>query len=84
MKKSRRKSPRKSRRKSPRKSRRKSPRKSRRKSPRKSPKKKMGKNVFCCFKCKKNRVGINIKKVGRRMAAVCKKCGCKMSKFVKA
>ena len=54
------------------------------KSPKKSHgKRKMAKNVFRCFKCKKNRVGSNIKKEGRRMSAVCKKCGCKMSKFVK-
>ena len=54
------------------------------KSPKKSRKRKMAKNVFRCFKCKKNRVGSNIKKEGRRMTAICKKCGCKMSKFVKA
>ena len=50
----------------------------------KSPKRKMKINVFRCFKCKKNKVGVNIKKKGRRMTALCNKCGCKMSKFVKA
>ena len=44
--------------------------KSPKKSPKKSRKRKMAKNVFRCFRCKKNRVGSNIKKEGRRMNAI--------------